>query len=232
MGNGFSVSALAGKRQYMEPMVVAGLLSEYGAPEYVIAEAKAKCKQIRQGSPNQWRDTGPTWFNRLIQLEPLATTIDIFEDIYVTGLMQTKEYARAVMEAGGLLTLKQIDAALDLRARRREAVLNRDNPARVRVIQTEYSLEMIKGSELYDDQIQRIKEDNERPDVEIYLLPMRGFHPSMNGSYVVMSFDETTDRDMGYHEGPFGAHYEATKTEVDRVRDIFSDTLALSERLK
>lgn len=222
----------SGKLQYMEPMVVGDLLREYGAPDYVIAEAKAKARQIRQGSPNTWRDNGPRWFERLKQLEPLATSIDIFEDIYITGLLQTRAYGRAVMEAGGLMTLKQIDASLDLRASRRKAVIESANPAKVRVIQTQYSLDLMRGTEVYDEQLRQLKEDNERPNVEIYILPTRNFHPSMNGAYRIMSFDGEDERDVGYHEGPFGAHYEATKKETDRVHDIFSDTLAVAERLR
>jgi hypothetical protein len=222
----------SGKLQYMEPMVVGDLLREYGAPDYVITEAKAKARQIRQGSPNTWRDSGPRWFERLKQLEPLAISIDIFEDNYITGLLQTRAYGRAVMEAGGLMTLKQIEESLDLRANRREAVVESANPAKVRVIQTQYSLDLMEGTDFCEEQLQRLKEDNERPNVEVYILPSQGFHPSMNGAYVIMGFDGDNERDVGYHEGPFGAHYEATKKETDRVRDIFSDTLAMAERLR
>lgn len=220
-----------GELQYMEPMIVGWLLQHYGAPPYVIAEAEAKAKQIRHGNPNQWLDTGPEWFRRLTQLEPLATTIDIFEAIHITGLLQTRAYGRAVMEAGGLLEPQQIDASLDLRMQRREAVLERAAPARIRVIQTEYSLDLIQGSDLYDEQLTRLKEDNQRPNVEIYVLPTGGLHPSMNGAYRIMSFAGDDQRDVGYQEGPFGAHYEATSTEIQRVRALFSSTLALAERL-
>ncbi|GAA1671566.1 helix-turn-helix transcriptional regulator [Glycomyces endophyticus] len=222
----------SGRLVYMEPMIVGDLLREYGAPEYVIAEAKAKAKQIRQGSPNTWRDSGPRWFERLRQLEPLATTIDIFEDAYVTGLLQTRAYGQAIMEAEGLLTLKQIEESLDLRASRRESVLKQTNPARLRVIQTQYSLDVMRGTDLYDDQLLRLREDNERPNIEVYILPTQGFHPSMSGSYQILGFEDGDARDVGYHEGPFGAHYEAANKETDRVRDVFSDTLAKAERLR
>ncbi|PRY62485.1 DUF5753 domain-containing protein [Glycomyces artemisiae] len=221
----------SGKLQYMEPMTVGWLLGKYGAPEYVIAEAEAKAKQIRQGSPNTWRDSGPRWFERLRQLEPLATSIDIFEDTYITGLLQTRAYGRASMEASGLLTHKQIEASLDLRESRRKAVLENTNPAKLRVIQTQYSLDLISGSELYEEQLQRLIEDNERPGVEVYILPTRGFHPSTDGPYTLLGFGGDHQHDVGYHEGPFGAHYEATKKEIDRMRGLFSDTLAVSERL-
>lgn len=222
----------SGKLVYMEPMMVGWLLRRYGAPEYVIAEAETKAKQIRQGSSNTWRDSGPRWFERLKQLEPLATSIDIFEDSYVTGLLQTRAYGRAIMEAGGQLTLTQIDSSLDLRARRREAVLESANPARLRVIQSQQSLDLMRGTDVYEEQFSQLRADNERPHVEVYLLPSRGFHPSMEGPYMIIGFEESDERDVAYHEGPFGAHYEATKKEIDRVRGIFSDTLAIAERLR
>ncbi|SDK59745.1 Helix-turn-helix domain-containing protein [Glycomyces sambucus] len=219
-----------GRLQYMEPMTVGWLLRKYGAPEYVVSEAESKAKQIRLGSPNTWRDNGPKWFERLKQLEPLATSIDIFEDSYITGLLQTRAYGHALMEAGGQMTLKQIDASLDLRESRREGVLDRQNPAKMRVIQAQSSLDLMQGTEFYEEQLQRLREDNRRTQVEIYILSTRHFHPSMIGSYTILGFDDD-ERDVGYHEGPFGAHYEATKKETDRVRDVFSDTLAMAERL-
>ncbi|GAA2286810.1 hypothetical protein GCM10009853_047560 [Glycomyces scopariae] len=222
----------SGRLQYMEPMTVGWLLRKYGAPEYVVAEAESKAKQIRLGSPNTWRDSGPQWFERLRQLEPLATTIDIFEDAYVTGLLQTRAYGRAIMEAEGMLTRRQIEESLDLRASRRESVLNQAAPALLRVIQTQYSLDVMHGTDLYEDQLSRLREDNERPNVEVYILPIRGFHPSMSGSYQILGFEDGETRDVGYHEGPFGAHYEAANKETDRVRDVFSDTLAMAERLR
>ncbi|WP_133884340.1 DUF5753 domain-containing protein [Glycomyces sp. NRRL B-16210] len=219
------------KLQYMEPMTVGWLLGKYGAPDYVIAEAEMKAKQIRQGSPNTWRDSGPRWFERLKQLEPLAATIDIFEDAYITGVLQTRAYGRAVMEVGGQLTLNQIDDSLDLRASRREAVVESERAPRIRVIQTQYSLDIMKREAFYEEQMGQLRADNERPNIEIYILPAQLFHPSMEGPYTILSFDGNDERDVGYHEGPFGAHYEATKKETDRVRDVFSDTLAMAERL-
>ncbi|MEU6247622.1 helix-turn-helix transcriptional regulator [Glycomyces sp. NPDC047010] len=221
----------AGKLQYMEPMMVGGLLRKYEAPEYVIAEAEAKAKQIRQGSSNTWRDNGPMWFERLTQLEPLATSIDIFEDSYVTGLLQTRAYSRASMEAEGLLTLKKIEVALNVRSERREAIIESARPTKIRVIQSRYSLDVFQGSDFCEEQLAQLHADNKRPNVEIYVLPARGFHPSMVGPYTILGFEGGANRDVVYHEGPLGGMYEADKKWAERVRGLFSDTLALSERL-
>lgn len=222
----------SGKLVYMEPMMVGWLLRKYGAPEYVIAEAEMKAKQIRQGSANTWKDNGPRWFERLMQLEPLAATIDIYEDNYVTGLLQTRAYSRATMEVEGLLTLNQIDVALDLRAQRRTAILENPDPAVVRVIQTRSSLNLMRGMEFYEAQLAQLREDNERPNIEVYVLPEEGFHPSMAGPYTIIGFAGKSGQDVGYHEGPLGGHYEAAKKEVNRLRGLFSDTLAMAERLR
>lgn len=221
----------SGKLQYMEPLMVGGFLRKYGAPEYVVAEAEAKAKQIRQGSSNTWRDNGPQWFERLRQLEPLATSIDIFEDSYVTGILQTRAYARATMEAEGFLTLQKIEAALNVRSERREAIIESGRITKIRVIQSRYSLDVIRGSDFYDEQLAQLRADNKRTNVEIYVLPARGFHPSMSGPYMVLGFEGEVDRDVLYHEGPLGGMYEADKKKAERVRGLFSDTLTMSERL-
>jgi len=221
----------SGKLVYMEPMTVGWLLRKYGAPEYVVTEAEAKAKQIRQGSSNTWRDNGPMWFERLMQLEPLATSIDIFEDNYVSGLLQTRAYARASMEAEGLLTLKKIEVALNVRSERREAIIESGRPTKIRVIQSRYSLDVIQGSDFYKEQLAQLRADNNRPNVEVYVLPAKGFHPSMGGPYMILGFEGEAERDVVYHEGPLGAMYEADKKKTERVRGLFSDTLAMSERL-
>lgn len=219
----------SGKKQYMDAFTVAGILAEYGAPQFIIDDAKAKARQIRFGDPQRWQESGPSWFNRLTQLEPQAKTIDIYEDTYVTGLCQTISYGRAIMETNPDLGEEKIGSALEFRAHRRRTVIEEaEEPPRIRIIQTEHSLAVIEGSDLYEDQLARLREDNARENVEIYILPTRVLHPSMEGPYVILSFDDPATPDVVYQEGILGAQYEATEDQVIRVSDVFSGTLALA----
>ncbi|GAB3995028.1 helix-turn-helix transcriptional regulator [Glycomyces albus] len=218
-----------GERGYMEPAMVAEWLRDYGAPQYVIDEAKAQCREIRFGDPSRWQNQGPEWLSRLTQLEPQATALDMYEDAYITGLMQTRAYASAVMDTNRSMTPDKKMQALDFRTYRRRTVLeNSDSGLMIRVIQDEQSLLRFEGTDLYDDQLARLAEDDRRDGIEIYILPTRPLHPSMDGSYRIMSFDDPATPDVVYHEGPLGAQYAASKDQVARYRGVFSDTLALA----
>ncbi|WP_199036388.1 Scr1 family TA system antitoxin-like transcriptional regulator [Glycomyces salinus] len=218
-----------GERGYMEPAMVAEWLRDYGAPQYVIDEAKAQCREIRFGDPSRWQNQGPEWLSRLTQLEPQASALDIYEGAYITGLLQTRAYASAIMDTNRTMPPDQKERALDFRAYRRRTVLeNPDSSLRLRVIQAEQSLICMDGMPLFEDQLARMSEDSERDNVEIYVLPTQLFHPSMGGVYMIMSFDDPATPDVVYHEGPLGAQYEASKDQVARCRGVFSDTLALA----
>src|SRR4051794_21892166 len=42
----------------------------------------------------------PDWFEAYVAFEAEATTFDDFQPLYVPGLLETEDYARAVLEAG------------------------------------------------------------------------------------------------------------------------------------
>lgn len=219
----------SGTKQFMDAFSVAGILAEYGAPQHVIDDAKARARQIRYGDPQRWQESGPAWFKKLTDLEVLASTIDIFEDVYVTGLCQTIAYARAIMDAFGMLDEDETNTALDFRAHRRTTILEpAEGGPKIRIIQSEHALTMIEGTELYADQLARLAIDSARPNVELYILPTGILHPSMDGPYVVLGFDDPKTPDRIYVENLLGADSQASAEAVKRGREVFSATLALA----
>ncbi|THV26416.1 DUF5753 domain-containing protein [Glycomyces paridis] len=217
----------SGTRQYMDAPLIDGILSAYGAPQYIRDDAAAKARQIRFGDPQRWQESGPSWFNRMTQLEPRATAIDIFEDTYITGLCQTVQYARAIMETNPDLKEESIGTALEFRSHRRRIVVEKaDNGARLRIIQAEHSLSVIEGTDLYAEQLERLHEDNAREGIDIFVMPTKVLHPSMEGPYMILSFDDPSTPDVVYQESVLGAQYEARIDQVDRCRGVFSATLA------
>lgn len=219
----------SGRKQYPAPGLVADWLRDYGAPQYIIDEAKEQCRVIRLGDPSRWRSKPNEWQTRLAQLERQATSIDIFEDTFVTGLCQIRAYSEAIFATNPDLTPDWKALALDYRAHRRRTVLESvENRPLLRVVQSERSLTTTQGMEFHADQMRRLVEDCRRPNFEIFVLPSGLLHPSMDGSYRVMMFSEPTTPDVAYHEGPLGGQYEATADQVTRFRDVFSATLALA----
>jgi hypothetical protein len=222
----------SGTRQYMEPHIVEGWLRDYGAPEEVIIQAKEQARWIRFGDPARMQENAPPWFSRFVQLEASATAIDIYEDSLVTGLGQTPGYAKAVLGSSPLLTEKSLPKTLTLRAQRQVSVLNRDGgPPRLRVIQAEQSLTKLKGSELFEPQLDWLNELEEREEIDIFVLPATTIHAAMGRSFSILSFDSDTEPDVIYQENMFGAQYEADPERVIQARAVFSATLPLVLRL-
>ena len=57
----------------------------------------------RANEPGWWhayRDVVPDWFSAYVSLETGAKTLRTYEPHYVTGLLQTHDYARAVLRGG------------------------------------------------------------------------------------------------------------------------------------
>lgn len=217
----------SGTRQYMEPHIVEGWLRDYGAPEEVINQAKEQARWIRFGDPARMQENIPPWFSRFVHLEASATAIDIYEDSLVTGLGQTPGYAKAALGTSPLLTEKTLPKTLTLRAQRQVSVLNRDGgPPCLRVIQAEQSIARLRGSDLYEPQLDWLSELNQREEIDIFILPSNLIHAAMGRSFMILSFDGN-EPDVMYQENMFGAQYDTEAARVNLGRAVFSATLPL-----
>jgi hypothetical protein len=218
----------SGTRQYMEPHIVEGWLRDYAAPEEVIIQAKEQARWIRFGDPARMQENTPPWFSRFVQLEASAVAIDIYEGSLITGLFQTPSYAKALLGCSPLLTTQSLPKALALRAQRHVLLLNRDEgPPRLRVIQTEQSITDLRGTGLYEAQLDWLSEINQREEIDLFVLPSGIVHASMGLTYSVLSFESDSEPDVIYQENMFGAHYEASPERVKQARSVFSATLPL-----
>src|SRR5690606_9129146 len=81
------------------------LLDAYGVPEQ---EAVTFVELVEEANrPGWWQrfhDVLPEWFSLYVSLEGAARVIRSYEPHFVPGLLQTEDYARAVLEAGTIGT--------------------------------------------------------------------------------------------------------------------------------
>lgn len=216
----------SGVLQYPEPAVVVGWLQDYEAPQAVIDDAKAKAKWIRQGNPASWQESAPEGFTRFTEIELLATSIDIHEETYVTGILQIPSYAEAVLATNPNLDGDERRAALSFRMQRAEALFGKSNGApKMRVILSELALTRFKGADFYEDQVEHLTQRNRRREVDIFIAPRGKITPSTGWSYRIMSFASQQDPEVVYQENLLSSQYEATKKQVAWCRNLFSTTL-------
>jgi transcriptional regulator with XRE-family HTH domain len=138
----------------------------------------------------------------LVGLEVVADQIHAYEAMAVPGLLQTRDYARAMISAlrPGLPD-DQIDRWVDLRMIRQE-LLARETPPLFLAILEECVLRRPVGGHLVMlAQLEHLVMSAAMPSLTLQVLPLSvGVHSAMYGAFAVYRFAEPTDPDVVYFE--------------------------------
>jgi transcriptional regulator with XRE-family HTH domain len=175
------------------PEEVSALMAIYGvtglAKERVLALA-------RSANPTGWWEIGnnalPKQLPTLITFESQATRIIEFQPLVVPGLLQTHAYMRALMHSGGIPD-DEAEPRVATRAGRQTG-LTRKNPPRYAAIMDEAVLRRpFGGRAVMAQQIRRIIEVAEQPNVTVQVIPFeRGGYP-IYGPFVLLQFAKALD---------------------------------------
>ncbi|MFD0857093.1 helix-turn-helix transcriptional regulator [Actinomadura adrarensis] len=132
----------------------------------------------------------PQWFAQYVDLEARAEMIRIFEAQVIPGLLQTEEYAYALLTVG---TTRDPDRILHDRLQR-QTLLNRDPAPFMTVLLSQNVLEWPIGSpEIMKAQLARLLEMAEQRNVAIRVVPRTwetGAYAGLDGSFSLMSADD------------------------------------------
>ncbi len=113
------------------------------------------------------------------------------------GLLQTEDYARAVIRAGRPGdTTQQVDRRVEIRMTRQQ-ILDRENPPRLRVVLNEGAVRrLVGGPDVMRAQLEKLAAQRGRPNVMVQVLPFTaGEHPAMaSGPFDLLEFPEAADR--------------------------------------
>ncbi|MFJ8629805.1 helix-turn-helix domain-containing protein [Streptomyces sp. NPDC093568] len=216
------------------------LLETYGVPE---AEAAAFVSLTEEANrPGWWQrfhDVLPEWFSLYVSLEGAARIVRSYEPHFVPGLLQTEEYARAVMRAGtiGQTGPETIERHVSLRMER-QRLLERPDPPHLWVIMDETVLRrpVGGGGEVMRDQVDKLLELAERDRVTLQIAEFAtGPHPGTYAPFTLFRFAEQELPDLVYTEYLSGALYLDSRKEVAahlEVLDHMSTAAASAERTK
>jgi len=200
---------------------VADLLDLYGLTDPEQRQALlALTKETRK--PAWWHSYGdvvPRWFQVYIGLEAEAYAISTFEPTLVPGLLQTEDYARAVIRAASPeLPAAEVDRVVKLRMDRQK-ILAADPPAQLWAILDEAVIRRHVGSPtIMGRQLERLLEASEQPGITIQVVPFAaGAHAGMVSSFTILGFADTDGApETVYIEAPTGSLYLEKPTEVRR----------------
>lgn len=115
-----------------------------------------------------------------------ATRIVEIAPMLVPGLLQTNDYIRAIMTAGGV-PADEVSLRVTSRIGRRE-VLTKRNPAHLLVLLGQAALHQdIGGRATMIGQLDHILEMAARPNIELRVVPdHRGWHPGLEGAFALI----------------------------------------------
>ena len=193
------------------------LLKLYRTSEAERKRLMALNAQARQrGWWEAYGDALPNAYETYIGFEAEASSIFNYQAQLVPGLLQTAEYASAVVQADGVSdnpTVLEQRVAVRMA---RQAVLTRDPPPNLFVILDEAVLRRpIGGKDVLRRQLGRLIEAAERPMITVQVLPFAaGAHRALAGSFVVLEFAGGADDSLVYSEGMTGGVFRSRPDEL------------------
>jgi hypothetical protein len=164
---------------------------------------------------HRYGDVLPQWFRAYVDLEQAATIIRTYEGQFIPGLLQTDDYARAVMGRGMDEEPSGIERRVELR-HARQGLLTRPDPPRLWAVVDEAALRRpVGGPEVMPAQIERLIEATELPNVTLQVLRFgAGAHPAMVGAFSILRFGDDDLPDVVYLEHLTGAIYLDKRDDV------------------
>jgi transcriptional regulator with XRE-family HTH domain len=205
---------------------IADLLTLYGVGPG--AEREALLNLAREANtPGWWQgysDILPHWVEPYFGLEAAASFIREYELQFVPGLLQTQEYARAVIRLGNLPSEDEVERRAKARISRQE-ILHRDDPPKVWAVLDEGALRrVIGGPQVMREQLLHLIEMCDHPAVTLQILPFSaGAHRAMGGPFTILRYTEPDLRDVVYIEQLTSALYLDKPTEVDAYLEVIEE---------
>jgi transcriptional regulator with XRE-family HTH domain len=202
---------------------VADLLTLYGITGE--EERESLLSLARQAStPGWWHQYGdilPSWFEVYVGLEAAASVIRSYEMQFVHGLMQTEDYARAViMIANSHAPGEELDRRVDLRMRRRQLLTQPGGPRLWAVLDEAALRRPPGGPAVTRGQLKHLLEITTLPSVTLQIVPFHaGAHAAAGGPFTILRFPEPDLPDVVYLEQLNSALYLDKR---DQVKDYMN----------
>lgn len=147
----------------------------------------------RPGWWHTYADSMPSWFETFVSMESEATTVREFEMRTLPGLVQTADYARAVLDVGAQpLPRDEIEKQVELRMAR-QTRLRGDNPPQYWLVLDEGVLRRsIGGPDVMHRQLAALTEFAQLPHVTVQILPFSaGAHMALAGPFLIWEIPDS-----------------------------------------
>jgi transcriptional regulator with XRE-family HTH domain len=199
---------------------IADLLSLYGMADDDPERARLLAQARQANTPGWWQPYGdvmPGWFQSYLGLEAATSLIRTYEVQFIPGLLQTREYARAVVRLGHpRANDTEVERRVELRLARQK-LLTRDDPPQLWVVVDEAALRRpIGGAAVLRGQVEALVEATQLPNVRLQIVPFEvGGHAAAGGAFTILRFPEEDLLDVVYVEQLTSALYLDKREDID-----------------
>ncbi|HEY3733670.1 MAG TPA: helix-turn-helix transcriptional regulator [Streptosporangiaceae bacterium] len=215
-GSESKISRIELGRNAVREIDVADLLTLYGVSD--AAEREQLLSLASQANQPGWwyryNDILPAWFQAYIGLEEAAESIRIYEAQFIPGLLQTEEYAAAVIALGDIPP-EEAERHVLLRKERQHRFAA--GQVRLWVVLDEDALRRPVGEpHVMRDQIEHLLEASQSSRLTLQVTPRNiGGHAAPSG-FSILRFADSQMPDIVYVEQLTSALYLDKRLEVDR----------------
>ncbi|MEV5363313.1 helix-turn-helix transcriptional regulator [Streptomyces cellulosae] len=167
--------------------------------------------------PYVYREAFPDWSRKFMEYSERAVAVRQYAAHVVPGLLQTEDYARAVLKVGRTLSSEaQLEERVALRMGRQERLGAPDRPELWVVLDEAVLRRPVGGLPVMRDQLTRLLASATEPHITVQVLPFdQGEHDVMGGSLTVLTMPD--GREVAYTEG---AHHGQLVEEPDEVASL------------
>jgi transcriptional regulator with XRE-family HTH domain len=208
------------KSAYLTAMLGMYGVDDPGARKVLVDMAR---EGHRKGWWSIYDDVLPSGFDIYVGLEAEACGLRSYETDVVHGLLQTTDYALAVLrELRPRDSDEQIRRVVDLRMQR-QRLLDQDPPLDLWLILDEGAIRRnIGGTAVMRPQLEHLVQASRWSNVTLQVLAFgSGAHAGLTGPFSILEFPERSDEDVAYTESVGGMIYMEKDREVRLCAEAF-----------
>jgi transcriptional regulator with XRE-family HTH domain len=203
------------------PRDVRDMLEIYGVTGPEADELVQIAREARQ--KGWWHPYSTVLTGAYVGFEAAARSVRAYEQQVVPGLLQTADYARAMIRAARPdITDEDVAHRVHVRLKRQSLLTQEDQIDVWAVLDESVLSRPVGGDEVMRAQLHRLVEAADLPNVTLQVLPFEvGAHAGMDGTFTILDFPEPSDADVVYAENATGGLFLEKSEELRKYIFIF-----------
>jgi hypothetical protein len=202
-------------------------INDQGQAEELLELARAVAR-AKSGHHEQWwkgyTEVAPGRLLELLDYESAASVVSQFETIFIPGILQTEEYASAVLRVfyDEKSSAERVKALVDLRTRRRELLTSKDAPGFSFLLDESVIRRVVGSASVMAQQLHHLLDAKELANVTIRIVPFAvGLHPGMKQPFELIEFADEPDENIVFVESPRGDFISDDPREAEGYLSAF-----------